>query len=225
MTRGRCHTSSTVERALSDRSAYPADAERLARSDSARTRRDLLAALSVSAVGALAGCSDVLGEGSTPTPRSYPVLDGRTVYVDPALELSPPATVETVDSPGEADVVVVPADTDRGPSAIVHWLARGRYVVLLGGDAQATWHDVRDSGAYEAMLGEREARASTCSAGESDVGGSAGATPDCEPPDMILAREATEIPATTVGTTWGGTDDPTARQVFEAIAEGIEGEE
>lgn len=216
----------------------------------APTRRDFCAALSVSALGSLAGCSAVFGDGATPTqtPLDLRALDGRKVYVDPLLSLSVPTEVEAVDSPGLADVMVVPGDTDRSRSAIVHWLARDAAVAFLGDGAQATWQDVKASGAYAAMLGEPQAGATGCagsggagggsgsggSGGGSGGGGSGGAggagsrgsaTPaDCEPPDLVVARYLREREVgATYRKTWGATDDPDAREVFEAIDEALAG--
>jgi len=200
------------------------------------SRRSVLAVLSTATAGSLAGCAVLGNVGSaTPTPVEYTALDDETVYVDPVLSLSVPDGVATSDSPGDATVMVVPGDTDRSASAIVHWLARDAAVAFVGTEAQSTWHDVRDSGAYEAMLGEHQARATSCANSESSSSGSSsggasdnaneGTTPtDCEPPDVLVAMSHPELPSTTYRKTWAATDDPSDRQVFGAIETALGGE-
>ena len=207
--------------------------------DATPTRRRVVTGLSLSALGSLAGCTDVLS-GSTPTraPPEFDALAEMKVYVDPLLSLSAPENTRRVKSGGLADVAVVPGHTDRSRSAIVHWLADGTYVAFFGDEAQATWHDVKSSGAYAAMLGRPRGRASAC-AGSSSGGGSDGgdtggggadatsdgtdARSDCEPPDLVVAWHTPDVPTETYRKTWAGTDRPGDREVFLAIDEGIAG--
>ena len=198
--------------------------------DSMVSRRNVLAVLSTGTAVSLAGCA-VLGndESATPTPVDYTALGEETVYVDPALSISVPDDVASVDSPGDATVMVVPGDTDRSASAIVHWLARDAAVAFVGTEAQSTWRDVKESGAYEAMLGESQSGATSCansgSGGSSGGASGDGSTPtDCEPPDLVVAMPHPELPSTTYRKTWGATDDPSARQIFGGIETALGGE-
>ena len=200
-----------------------------------RTRRRFLAALTIPAVGAAAGCQVDISVGSTPTPEPLDAVRHERVYVADSLSLSTPDGVYSAASPGEADVVVVPGDTDRSNATIVDWLAADRYVAFVGGAAQDTWHAVQRSDAYAATFGAPQAMASSCASSSAGGGGGSGgggsggggsgdadgSPEDCEPPDVLVAWRLEDV-STTYGKTWANTDDPSSRQVFEAIDEALE---
>lgn len=179
----------------------------------------MLTGLALPAAGALAGCGGLLGDTGTPTSTPEPLteLRDRSIYVDSDLSLSIPDVADPVGSPGDADVVVIPADTDRSESAIVHWLARDRYVAFVGEGAEATWHDVKTSDAYAAMLGEPRAMVDRCAGSGS---GEEGTATDCDPLDLLVIERLEEISATS-GYTWNDDEGASQRRIFEAIDETI----
>lgn len=182
-------------------------------SERQQTRRGVLAGVAVPAVTAMAGCGGMLGDAATPTPEPLTELRGRPIYVDESLSLSAPDIVEPVDSPGNAEIVVVPADTDRSNSAIVHWLAADRYVAFVGHGGWDTWHEVKRSDAYAAMLNEPRGMVERCAGSGS---GSGGTSSDCDPLDLLVIERLEEISATH-GFTWNDTDDPRDRRYFEGL--------
>ena len=110
------------------------------------TRRGVLATSGTAVVVALAGCSALSGEG---TPEEYENLQQRPVYFDEDIQLSIPETVQSVDAPGDADLIVIPDTPDIEVSQAVEWLQQKRVIALLGGEAQSTWLSWVQSDAYE----------------------------------------------------------------------------
>ncbi|WP_242695422.1 hypothetical protein [Halomontanus rarus] len=111
------------------------------------TRRGVLATSGTAVTGALAGCSALSGEEETP--EEYEHLQQRPVYVDEDVELSIPDTVQIVDVPGDADLIVIQDTPDIEVSKAVEWLEEKRAIALLGGEAQSTWLSWVQSDAYE----------------------------------------------------------------------------
>jgi hypothetical protein len=108
------------------------------------TRRRALAGLAAALTAGTAGCVELghrlagAGEAdATPEDRSFERLDRVAVYLD--VDLSVPSEVQTTGSPDEADLLVLPDDTDVDAGQVADWLAGDRVVALLGEDAQATW--------------------------------------------------------------------------------------
>lgn len=115
-------------------------------SDEYLTRRQVLVTSGTAVAGALAGCSSLNEEE---TPEEYEHLQQRPVYVDEDVELSIPDTVQRVDAPGDADLIVIPDTPDIEVSQAVEWLEEKRAIALLGGEAQSTWLSWVESDAFE----------------------------------------------------------------------------
>lgn len=148
---------------------------------------------------ALAGCSDGAG-GETPTPVAYDHLGRRSVYVAPSLDIQVPATVSTVGSRADADVYLLPGETDVGARRAADWLADGQIVALLGPAAEATWLDWVRSRAFADALGRQ---------------GAAESEPD---PDLLVAIPREDIVATSRAT-WARGYDGT--DVFQHLEEAL----
>jgi hypothetical protein len=185
--------------------------------DGTPTRRECLGALSIPLVGALAGCGAGFAEETTPTPRSDDALQDLALFVGGGLSLSVPDGVDAVEDPADADVIVLPASTERSAATAVEWLGAGKRVALVGEAAQDTWLDWQDSDAYADAYPDHRGRANGCAAGGSGSGGGSGTATDCEPPELLVGWDPAEGPPTTYRKTWGGTDDPSDEQVFASV--------
>ena len=80
------------------------------------TRRGILVTSGTAVTGTLAGCSALSGEDETP--EEYEHLQQRPVYVDEDIELSIPETVQIVDTPGDADLIVIQDTPDIEASQV-----------------------------------------------------------------------------------------------------------
>lgn len=110
------------------------------------TRRRILSTSGITIVGTLAGCTDLLGNETTP--EEYEHLQQRPVYVAASVDLSIPDTVQTVDAPDDADLVVIPDKPNIEAPKAVEWLEQKRAIALLGEEAQSTWLSWEQSDAY-----------------------------------------------------------------------------
>lgn len=181
------------------------------------TRRRFLGAVSVGLLGGVAGCQiDVSIGDSTPTPEPYDALQHERVYVARSLSLTPPEGVYEASAPEEADVIVLPASHDRAQGLLVEWLRAGKHVALVGSSAESSYHELKESRLYANTYGQPQGRSKSCAA--SGGSGGDGATPtECEPPELLVAWEVDGERVTSYRRTWGGTDEPTATQVFQGI--------
>lgn len=103
------------------------------------TRRSALCAGSTALLGLFVGCSALpAGSAGTEDP-TFERLDTTAVYVDDEVELSMPAEIETVGATHNADLLVLPGDTDADAEQAVEWFADDRVVALLGDSSEATW--------------------------------------------------------------------------------------
>ena len=170
-----------------------------------RTRRACLVGLSLPVASALTGCSTLLParSESTPTPPSYEHLRRTAVHVDPGVSLDLPDGVQVVESPANADLVVLPAATDVTAATAVDWLAQETVVALLGADAEETWFRWQRSDEYRDTF---------------DRGGSADASPD---PELLVAFAVGVEYVSTHRSTWGHTDDPSDAEVLSALEEAL----
>lgn len=117
------------------------------------TRRRVLAGAAATSIAALAGCTNLPGE-ATDEP-SYERLPTTPVYLADGVDLTLPDEVETVDGPANADLLVLPDDTDVSADRAVEWLADERAVALLGDGAQDTWLDWTEDDAYISAFGDQ----------------------------------------------------------------------
>lgn len=203
------------------------------------SRRELCAGLALAASGTLAGCGGVFAEDEdeTLTPEPYDDLRTERLFVADALSLSVPSPIETVDAPADADVVVLPATTERTAATAVGWITGGKRITLVGQAAENTWLAWQDSDAYAEAYPDHRGRAMSCSSSSSGGagggsggggGGSSGGSgdsdepTDCDPPDLLVGWEPPEDVPTTYRKTWAGTDDPNGEQVFAGIDDAYE---
>lgn len=193
--------------------------------DPSSTRRRCLAGLAASLSTALAGCGALGSTADTPTADAYPFLEGQRVFVDPSLSIERPEGVRAAAVPWAADVIVVPDDTDWETSTVVDWLAAGRLVAILGEHSESTYHDWKTSDAYADAFGEpramAESQGSSGSSGGLFAGGSSG-TESGELPEFVAAWAVGDERTTTYRVTWGGTDDPSDAQIFDAVDDALD---
>lgn len=103
------------------------------------SRRRALRAGGVALLGSFAGCSALQTDSADADDLSFERLHVTAVYVADGVELSTPGVVETVDNPHNADLLVLPDDTDADAEQVVEWLADDRVLALLGDESEATW--------------------------------------------------------------------------------------
>lgn len=164
-----------------------------------RTRRQFLQASAAVAVGAVAGCSTLTGSDQVDD-LAFDRLQQIAVHVDDAVDLAVPAEVQTVSEPHNADLVVVPADTDVTAEVAVNWLADERAIALVGEDAEPTWFTWAKSDPFAETF-DREGLA------------------DGDPDPTLLVAAAIDLDVTTYRHTWG--DGPRDRDVLRALDEAM----
>lgn len=163
----------------------------------AATRRRLLAGVGVTLTGAIAGCSMLATDESTDDP-SLDRLARTAVYVDDAADLSVPDEVPTVSAPSNADLLVLPGDTDVGATQAVEWLTDDRVVALVGASAEGTWLEWVQTDVYVETFETR-------------------GYGDSEPDPDLLAAHAHGSDVTRYGRTWS--DGPRERDLRRALDE------
>jgi len=158
------------------------------------TRRHLLGASGTAATGAVAGCSALSSEETAPD--TYDHLEQRPVYVDSAVEITVPDSVQLVETPGDADLIVLPDTPEIEVAQAVEWLEETRAIALLGDQSQRTWLSWEQSDAYVAAFDPQ-------GFGEGD--------PE---PDLLIAWNTDPL-ITTQQYGWGS--DPTDSDVLAAL--------
>lgn len=171
---------------------------RRSRRRAALTRRRALASVGVALLGAVAGCSDFT-EPSTEE-QSYPTLRQTPVYVADGVELSIPENVPTVSATTNADLLLLPGDTDVAAEQAVDWLAADRTIALLGNAAERTWIDWAGSDAYADAFEDR-------------------GLADGDPDPQLLVGAAVGLHVPTYRHTWG--NEPDDRDILEALDEDL----
>lgn len=171
-------------------------------SDSSRfraTRRRTVCGAGSGLVGLLAGCAS-LTDGKESSDPSYDQLQRTAVYVAEGVDLSMPDEVPTVRAAENADLLVLPGDTDTDASQAVDWLAADRVLALLGSAAEATWLDWAQSEPFTDTF---------------EPGGYADGEPD--PVLLVAAKIGLNVP--TYRHSWGGS--PRDRDLLRALDEDL----
>lgn len=148
--------------------------------------------------GALAGCSALSERSSDAGAPTFERLDVEAVYVADEVEISMPAEIETVDSTYNANVLVLPDETDVDAGQVVEWLADDRVVSLFGDEAEVTWLSWARSEPFEDTFANE---------GYSDA----------EPDPSLVVGARTGLYVETYRHAW--TDDPRERDVLRALDE------
>lgn len=162
------------------------------------SRRRVLAGVGAAAVGAVAGCGGIAH--NEPPDADYAVLTHTPTYVADDVDLSVPEAVPTVSATTNADLLVLPGDTDVGAEQAVEWLAADRVVALLGEAAERTWIEWAESEAYGDAFDDR-------------------GLADADPDPQLLVGAAVGLHVRTYRHTWGnGPDD---RDVLAALDEDL----
>ena len=117
------------------------------------TRRNALRACGIAALSSLAGCSALSRDGSDTETPSYERLDVTPVYVADGTDLTTPTEIETVDATNNADLLVLPDDTDTDAKQAVEWLIEDRVIALLGERAEVPWLSWTRSDAFTDVFG------------------------------------------------------------------------
>lgn len=168
------------------------------------TRRQALAGTGATLVGTIAGCASLPDEESEDGPAgesAYERLQRTAVYVDSDVDLSIPDDVPTVSAPNNADLIVLPGDTEVGAERAVDWLADERVLALLGDESEPTWLAWVRSDVYtDTFRGE-----------------GAG---DAEPDPNLLVAAAIDVTVTTYRFTWG--EGPRDRDVLQRLDETLD---
>ncbi len=169
--------------------------------DSARrlTRRRVLTGGGAVVAGAMTGCSALSGGESTDD-LTFTRLDQTAVFVADGVDLAVPEEVPTVSATNNADLLVLPADTDVGSEQAVDWLANERVIAVVGGDAESTWHGWARSDEFEDAF-RRDGFS------------------DSEPDPSLLVGAAVGLDVTTYRHSWA--DGPRNRDVLRALDEDL----
>ncbi|REA03911.1 hypothetical protein DEQ92_12325 [Haloferax sp. Atlit-6N] len=122
------------------------------------------------------------------------------VYVADGLDLSMPPDIETVSEPYNADLLVLPDDTNTNATQAVEWLTDDRVLALLGENAETTWLSWVRSDAFNDVF-------NTQGYSESD--------PD---PSLVVAAKV-GLTTTTSRYSWGS--EPSTRDVLDALDDSL----
>ena len=162
-----------------------------------QTNRRAVLGSGLAVLAALAGCSALSDAGQTGD-ISYEHLPSTAVYVDETVDLSFPDEIQTVRATNNADLLVLPDDTDVDAEQAVDWLADERVVALVGEESESTWLAWVRSDAHESAF---------------DNEGYAEANPD----PYLLVAAAIGVHTTTYRRSWA--DDPRDRDLLRALDE------
>ncbi|WP_148415046.1 hypothetical protein [Haloferax sp. KTX1] len=164
------------------------------------TRRTALRACGVAACSSLAGCSALQTDDSDTEKPTYERLDVTPVYVADELDLSIPPDIETVSAPHNADLLVLPDDTDTDATQALEWLTDDRVLALLGENAETTWLSWARSDAFN------------------DVFDTQGYS-ESEPAPTLVVAAKVGLNTTTSRYSWGS--EPSTRDVLGALDESL----
>ncbi|WP_042664573.1 hypothetical protein [Haloferax sp. ATB1] len=164
------------------------------------TRRNALRACGIAALSSFAGCSALPPDDSDTEKPTYERLDVTPVYVAEEVDLAMPATIETVNAPHNADLLVLPADTTTDAEQAVEWLTDDRVLALLGETAETTWLSWVRSDAFRDAF---------------DTQGYS----ESEPSPTLVVGAKVGLNTTTSRYSWG--DEPSHRDVLQALDESL----
>lgn len=161
-------------------------------------RRRFVAAAATTLTAAVAGCSTLPGTGDTTEELTFDELHQTPTYVADGVDLTLPDEVPTVSEPGDADLLLLPGDTDVDPEQAAEWLTEDRKIGLLGEAAEPTWIDWEESDAFEETFDNQ------------GIG-------DSEPDPQLLVGVTFDNRTSTYGRTWA--DGPRERDLIRALDE------
>ncbi|RDZ52694.1 hypothetical protein C5C07_13070 [Haloferax sp. Atlit-4N] len=164
------------------------------------TRRNALRACGIAALSSLAGCSALQTDDSDTEKPTYERLDVTPVYVADGLDLSMPAAIETVNAPHNADLLVLPDETDTDATQALEWLTDDRVLALLGENAETTWLSWARSDAFNDVFNTQ---------------GYSESEPD---PSLVVAAKVGRN-TTTSRYSWGS--EPSTRDVLEGLDDSL----
>jgi hypothetical protein len=164
------------------------------------TRRNALRVTGIALFSSFAGCSVLSMDSSDSEGLSFKRLDVTAVYVTDEVELSMPAEVQTVDNTHNADLLVLPGDTNADAQKAVKWLADDRVIALLGDNSEPTWLSWARSDAFRDAFQNR---------------GYGDGEPD---PSLVVAAKIDQL-VSTYRYTWG--DGPSDSDVLRALDESL----
>ncbi|POG55542.1 hypothetical protein [Haloferax marisrubri] len=164
------------------------------------TRRNALRACGIAALSSLAGCSALPPDDQDTEQPTYERLDVTPVYVADGVDPSIPAEIETVSAPHNADLLVLPDDTNIDATQAVEWLTDDRVLALLGEKAETTWLSWVRSDAFR------------------DVFDTQGYS-ESEPSPTLVVGAKVGLNTTTSRYSWG--DAPANRDVLRALDESL----
>jgi hypothetical protein len=162
-------------------------------------RRGFLAGAAATLAAAVAGCSSLPGTGDDTTEElRFDELHQTPTYVADGVDLSLPEEVPTVTGENNADLLLLPGDTDVAAQQAADWLAGAREIALLGEAAEPTWLAWEASEAFEDAFDNR---------------GAADSDPD---PDLLVGTTF-DNRTSTYRRTWA--DGPRDRDIVRALDE------
>lgn len=167
--------------------------------ESCLTRRQALAGVGVAVLGAVAGCGKAAPDDAS-ADQSYTTLHQTPTYVADGVGLSVPDEIPTVTATNNADLLVLPDDTDVEAEQAVDWLAADRAIALLGDAAERTWLAWARSDAYAETFDDR-------------------GFGDGEPDPQLVVGAAVGLHVSTYRHTWG--NGPSDRDVLQALDEDL----
>ncbi|ODR81723.1 hypothetical protein BG842_17770 [Haladaptatus sp. W1] len=164
------------------------------------TRRNALRVTGIALFSSFAGCSALSTNSADSEDLSFERLGVTAVYVTDGVELSMPAEVQTVDNIHNADLLILPGDTDADAQKAVKWLVDDRVIALLGDSSEPTWLSWARSDTFGDAFQNR---------------GYGDGEPD---PSLIVAAKIGQY-VETYRHTWG--DDPSDNDVLRALDESL----
>lgn len=165
-----------------------------------RTRRGALRTGSIALLGSLAGCSAFTTNRSNSKDVTIERLSVTAVYVADEVDISLPPEVPTVDNAHNADLLILPDDTNVDADQVVEWLADDRVLAIPGDRSEATWLSWARSDAFRDAFNNE-------GYGES------------EPDPSLVVGAKIELVVKTYRYSWG--DGPTNRDVLRALDESL----